>query len=53
MQENAGKYGPSFGTHSYTNYHGSMSDATGMIEYPPSRAHPRYVRARVSGIERG
>merc|ERR1712045_887801 len=53
MQENAGKFGPSFGTHSYTNYHESMSDSRGNIEYPPSRAHPRYVRARVSGIERG
>jgi hypothetical protein len=53
MQENLGKFATSFGTHSANQYHHDMSDARGLIEYPLSRQHPRFVRARLTQIERG
>lgn len=52
MQENEGKF-VTYGTHSYTDYHESMSDARGLIEYPQSRFHPRYVRSRMTELEKG
>ncbi|CAG9330474.1 unnamed protein product [Blepharisma stoltei] len=52
MHEDHGKYF-SFGRHSYTDYHGDMNDPTGLIEYPNSSFHPRFLSARKSGLERG
>lgn len=52
MQQSEGKFF-SFGTNGYTDYHTSMSDATGLIEYPLSRFHPRYPNSRINGLQRG
>jgi len=52
MQENEGRF-ISLGNHSYTEYHEDMSDSREKIEYPYRRFHPRFARARISGIERG
>lgn len=52
MQESEGR-AFSFGNHSYTDYHSDMSDATGYIEYPYSRFHPRFPHSRKNGLQRG
>ena len=52
MQESEGKFSY-YGNHSYTDYHGDMNDSRGPIEYPYSRFHPRFVKSRLSSLERG
>mmetsp|Transcript_7583 Transcript_7583/g.14222 ORF Transcript_7583/g.14222 Transcript_7583/m.14222 type:complete len:138 (-) Transcript_7583:3695-4108(-) len=51
--DNEGRF-ISYGNHSYTDYHHkAMNDARGPVESPVSRFHPRFVRSRVSELERG
>jgi hypothetical protein len=52
MQESEGKFS-SFGVNGYTDYHGDMSDSTGLIEYPLSRFHPRHPQSRITSLQRG
>ena len=52
MQESEGKF-MSFGTNAYTDYHTDQADATGLVEYPYSRFHPRFPHSRLNGLQRG
>lgn len=52
MQDSEGKFF-SIGNHSYTDYRYDLDDPRGLIEYPYSRFHPRFVKARKSSLERG
>lgn len=53
MQEGAGTTF-SYGSHSYTDHHlDDLGDSRGLVEYPYSSAHPRYLRSRSTSLERG
>lgn len=44
----------SIGLHSYTDHHyEDMADSRGLVEYPYSSYHPRYLRSRSTMLERG
>ena len=52
MQESEGKF-TSFGSNGYTDYHGEMSESSGLIEYAYSRFHPRHPNSRKNALQRG